>query len=81
MRERGSQPGRHRLGNPGLVHCLRFHAVAAALEEFHRTRWSTALVPARHSLAGLRRRAAAAAAERAWAPVVVGRAAVTRAAA
>jgi hypothetical protein len=28
-------------------------------------------MPARHSLAGLRRRAAAAAAARAWAPVVV----------
>jgi hypothetical protein len=81
MRRRGSQPGRHRLGTPGLVHCLRFHAVAVALEEFHRNGWSAALVPAKHSLAGLRRRAAAAAAERAWAPVVVGRATVSRAAA
>lgn len=71
MRRRGSQPGRHRLGTPGLVHCLRYHAVAAALEEYRRTWWSTALRPARHTLAGLRRRAAAAAAERAWAPVVV----------
>ncbi|HEY0448597.1 hypothetical protein [Actinophytocola sp.] len=70
MRRRGTQPGRHRLGAPGLVHCLRYHAVAVALEEYRRTRWSTALVPARHSLAGLRRRAAAAAVERAWAPVV-----------
>ncbi|HEV7647496.1 MAG TPA: hypothetical protein VGP26_04985 [Actinophytocola sp.] len=83
MRRRYVQPGRHRLGTPGLVHCLRHHAVAIALEEFRRTWWSTALVPARHSLAGLRRRAAAAAAERAWAPVVAarhGRAAFIRAA-
>lgn len=73
MRRLTSQPGRHRLGTPGLVHCLRFHAVAVALEEYRRTWWSAALVPAKHTLAGLRRRAAAAAAERAWAPVVVSR--------
>ncbi|MGH3757088.1 hypothetical protein [Actinophytocola sp.] len=84
MRRRGNQPGRHRLGIPGLVHCLRYHAVAVALEEYRRTWWTAALMPARHSLAGLRRRAAAAAAERAWAPVVIARrgaTAVTRAAA
>ena len=82
MRRRYLQPGRHRLGTPGLVHCLRYRAVAVALEEYRRTWWSTALVPARHSLAGLRRRAAAAAAERAWAPVVAARRgpALTRAA-
>jgi hypothetical protein len=39
-----------------------------ALEEYRRT-WLTALlVPAKHSLAGLRRRAALAARERAWVP-------------
>ncbi|HEY7598273.1 MAG TPA: hypothetical protein VH969_34380 [Actinophytocola sp.] len=73
MQRRGSQSGRHRLGSPGLVHCLRYYEVRVALEEYRRTWWRTALVPARHTLAGLRRRAAAAAAERAWAPVVVAR--------
>jgi len=64
------QPGRHRLGAPGLVHCLKHQPVATALFEYRRTWWTTVLVPAKHSLVGLRRRAAAAAAERAWAPVV-----------
>ncbi len=81
MRRLRSEPGRHRLGTPGLVHCLRYRAVAVALEECRRTWLSAALVPAKHSLAGLRRRAAAAAAERAWAPMVVARGgALTRAA-
>lgn len=62
-----SQPGRHRLGTPGLVYCLRFRAVAVAFEEYRRLWW----LPAKHSLAGLRRRAAAAAAARAWTPTVV----------
>ncbi|SES20209.1 hypothetical protein [Actinokineospora terrae] len=57
--------GRHRLGTPGLVHCTEYLSVPA-----HRTWWSMVLMPARHSLAGLRRRAAAAAVERAWAPQV-----------
>lgn len=65
---RGS--GRHRLGDPGLVHCTEYRAVATALAEYRRSWWSNILMPAKHSLAGLRRRAAAAAAERAWAPVV-----------
>ena len=65
---RGS--GKHRLGAPGLVHCTEHPAVATALAEYRRTWWSTILTPARHTLAGLRRRAAAAAVERAWAPVV-----------
>ncbi|GAA1247645.1 hypothetical protein GCM10009676_37270 [Prauserella halophila] len=61
--------GKHRLGTPGLVHCVMHQAVAAALDE-HRRNWLTALlVPAKHSLAGLRRRARAAAHERAWAPL------------
>lgn len=70
MRRRGRTAGRHRLGALELVHCMEFSAVADALAEYRRTWWSTILVPARHSLAGLRRRAAAAAAERAWAPAV-----------
>jgi hypothetical protein len=60
--------GKHRLGTPGLVHCVLHRPVALALEEYRRT-WLTALLtPAKHSLAGLRRKAAAAAVERAWAP-------------
>ena len=72
MRRRGrQQPGRHRLGAPGLRHCLEHRPVALALEEYRRTWWTAILVPtAKHSLAGLRRHAAAAAAERAWAPAV-----------
>ncbi|MDQ0382246.1 hypothetical protein [Amycolatopsis thermophila] len=62
--------GRHRLGTPGLVHCVLHRPVAVALEEYRRT-WLTALlIPAKHSLAGLKRRARAAALERAWAPAV-----------
>jgi hypothetical protein len=60
--------GRHRLGTPGLVHCIEHRAVAVALAEYRRGWWSAITVPARHTLAGLRRRAAAAAVERAWAP-------------
>ncbi|MCT2587123.1 hypothetical protein [Actinophytocola gossypii] len=73
MRRRGRQqgPGRHRLGAPGLRHCLEYRAVAEALAEYRRNWWTTILVPtAKHSLAGLRRRAAAAAADRAWAPAI-----------
>ncbi|OXM71804.1 MULTISPECIES: hypothetical protein [Amycolatopsis] len=65
---RSKHTGRHRLGTPGLVHCVMHRPVALALEEYRRT-WLTALlVPAKHSLAGLKRRARAAALERAWAP-------------
>lgn len=60
--------GKHRLGTPGLVHCVLYRVVADALEEYRRN-WLTALlVPAKHSLAGLRRRASEAARERAWIP-------------
>ncbi|WP_020673818.1 hypothetical protein [Amycolatopsis nigrescens] len=60
--------GRHRLGTPGLVHCVQHRPVAEALDDYRRT-WLTALlVPAKHSLAGLRRKARAAASERAWIP-------------
>ena len=62
--------GRHRLGTPGLVHCIRHRAVAEALAEYRRGWWTAITVPAKHTLAGLRRRAAAAAAERAWAPAI-----------
>jgi len=62
--------GRHRLGTPGLMHCILHRPVALALEEYRRN-WLTALlIPAKHSLAGLRRKAAMAATERAWAPAV-----------
>jgi hypothetical protein len=58
------------MGTPGLRHCVEYGAVADALTEARRG-WPGMLVPtARHSLAGLRRRAAAAAAERAWVPAV-----------
>ncbi|HEV8560246.1 MAG TPA: hypothetical protein VGR06_28255 [Actinophytocola sp.] len=66
----GGHAGRHRLGTPGLRHCIEHRAVATALVEYRRNWWSAILVPARHTLAGLRRRAATAAAERAWAPAV-----------
>ncbi|WP_236796904.1 hypothetical protein [Amycolatopsis sp. GM8] len=66
----GKHAGRHRLGTPGLVHCMEHRPVALALAEYRRT-WLTALlVPAQHSLAGLRRRAVLAARERAWVPAV-----------
>ncbi|MGH3620808.1 MAG: hypothetical protein ACRDQ5_03335 [Sciscionella sp.] len=62
--------GRHRLGTPGLAHCVLHRHVADALAEYRRN-WLTAiLVPAKHSLAGLRRRAGSAAIEHAWAPAV-----------
>ena len=60
--------GKHRLGTPGLVHCISYRSIALALEEYRRTWLSALLVPAKHSLAGLRRKAAAAAVERAWVP-------------
>ncbi|WP_460399429.1 hypothetical protein [Actinophytocola sediminis] len=45
--------------------------MAEALVARRRGWWTGILMPtARHSLAGLRRRAAAAAAERAWAPAI-----------
>ncbi|MEU8637636.1 hypothetical protein AB0C38_36110 [Amycolatopsis sp. NPDC048633] len=62
--------GRHRLGKPGLVHCLLHHTVADALADYRRTWLSALLVPAKHSFAGLRRKARAAALERIWVPAV-----------
>ncbi|MFI5614525.1 hypothetical protein [Amycolatopsis sp. NPDC051903] len=62
--------GKHRLGTPGLVHCVAFRQVADALAEYRRTWLSALLVPAQHSFAGLRRRARAAALERIWVPAV-----------
>lgn len=63
-----ARQGRHRLGTPGLVHCVRHPEVAMALDEYHRGWLWTLLTPARHSLAGLRRRAVALAAQQAWTP-------------
>ncbi|WP_370948512.1 hypothetical protein AB5J62_13290 [Amycolatopsis sp. cg5] len=60
--------GRHRLGTPGLVHCVAHRAVSLALEEYRRTWFSAMMVPAKHSLAGLRRKAREAALERIWIP-------------
>ncbi|TCP44800.1 hypothetical protein EV191_11985 [Tamaricihabitans halophyticus] len=68
MRARSRQPGKHRLGTPGLVHCVLYRPVATALEEYRRNWFTAILVPAKHSIAGLRRRARLAARERAWAP-------------
>jgi hypothetical protein len=51
--------GRHRLGTPGLVHCALHPPVAVALITNRRSWLAALLVPARHSLAGLRRRALA----------------------
>ena len=62
--------GKHRLGTPGLVHCVLHRTVADALADYHRTWLSALLVPAKHSFAGLRRRARAAALERIWVPAV-----------
>jgi hypothetical protein len=67
--------GRHRLGTPGLVHCVAHRQVAEAVAR-QRMRWRDALTPAhavarvraRHSMAGLRRRAVVVAMERAWVP-------------
>lgn len=56
---RAQNVGRHRLGTPGLVHCVGIRSVADALAEYRRGWFATLLVPARHSLAGLRRRARA----------------------
>jgi hypothetical protein len=65
---RTAHRGRHRLGTPGLVHCVCHLEVAIALAECDRGRLWRLLTPARHSLAGLRRRAIAAAAAQAWTP-------------
>ena len=62
--------GRHRLGTPGLVHCVLHRPVAEALADYRRNWLSALLVPAKHSLAGLRRKAAASATEGAWAPAI-----------
>lgn len=64
--------GRHRLGKPGLVHCHVHTQVAVALKRRRRPWFAAMLTPARHSLAGIRRSAAAAATERAWAPLATG---------
>lgn len=65
---RAQNVGRHRLGTPGLVHCVEIRSVAVALAEYRRGWLATLLVPARHSLAGLRRRARVTASDRILAP-------------
>jgi hypothetical protein len=63
--------GRHRLGTPGLVHCVMYRQVAeslAALSWWRRSAGAAARIRSRHSLAGLRRRAVVVAMERAWVP-------------
>jgi len=62
--------GRHRLGTPGLMHCLLHRSVAEALTDYRRTWLSALLVPAKHSFAGFKRKARAAALERVWIPAV-----------
>lgn len=69
-----AEVGRHRLGQPGLVHCVTHRQVAEAVGG-RRVWWQRLLTPARavrirsrHSLAGLRRRAVVVAMERAWVP-------------
>ena len=59
MPSRPATPGRHRLGPPELWHCVEHPVVATALAEHRRTWVTSLLTPARHSLAGLRRRAVA----------------------
>lgn len=51
--------GRHRLGSPGLVHCVSHPQITAALRGVHRGWLWALLIPARHSVARLRRRAVA----------------------
>lgn len=69
MSARTRVAGRHRLGAAGLVHCTQFAAVAAALTGRRRAWFTVLLTPARHSLAGLRRRSVAPAQLR-WAPAI-----------
>ncbi|MBO0839855.1 MAG: hypothetical protein J2O49_03410 [Sciscionella sp.] len=65
-----SHRGRHRLGAPGLVHCVVHYHVADALQRHRRGWWTALFTPARHSLAGMRKRAGTAALDSAWAPPV-----------
>jgi hypothetical protein len=67
---RTKHAGRHRLGTPGLVHCLVHRSVALAVGERRRGWLAALLIPAKHSLAGLHRKARAAALEHAWAPAI-----------
>jgi hypothetical protein len=51
-----------------LVHCVRHLDVATALDTFRRGWLQVLFTPARHSHAGLRRRATAIAIAQAWTP-------------
>ncbi|MGH3494073.1 MAG: hypothetical protein ACRDRL_28165 [Sciscionella sp.] len=68
MARNGMHHGKHRLGAPGLVHCVQHRQVAVALADYRRSWFTAILVPAQHSLAGLRRRAAAMSGDHAWVP-------------
>lgn len=67
-RHRSIARGRHRLGANGLTHCIEFAAVSAALGAHRRSWLSVLLLPAKHSLAGLRRRSIAP--ELRWGPAL-----------
>ena len=59
MGSRRRHGGRHRLGKPGGVHCIRIPAVAEALAVQRRNWFAALLNPARHSFAAMRRRTVA----------------------
>lgn len=52
---RSQLSGRHRLGSPGLVHCLEYPEVARALYTSRRGRLSMLLLPSRRSWVTRRR--------------------------
>lgn len=72
MRSATVNRARHRLGTPGLMHSTHHPEVAVALAAIRAARRWAILTPARHSLAGLRRRAiahaVALATQQAWTP-------------
>lgn len=47
--------GRHRLGTPGLVHCVMHRPVADALADRRRSVLSMLVAAAKHRLTGVRR--------------------------
>lgn len=65
---RHSRHSRHRLGRPGLVHCLEHDSVAETLAGVRRTWFAALLAPARHNLSEPRRRSPVAVVRRIWAP-------------
>lgn len=64
-----SQPGRHRLGTPGLIHCVRFPRVTQLLA-MRQQRWVSVLFnPTRRGLTSPRQHSVPA--ERTWGPTAV----------